>query len=250
MDTITLFLMPFLGVALGVLTGALGTGGGLLAVPLLVLICGLDQKQAQGAALVMITISVAKSLKAYHRQGSLDLGKRTLVLAAVGGVMAVISAVWAIRQASPVLQMLYGSFLFFLAAFNWLTKHKSPLKTALPDAWSWTPGVLGGASLGLFGVGGAALVTPLLRIFFGVPQLAAQGMSLVFALPGILLGLGVYVTAGHVAWIPGILLAVGGFVGAGYGVRWARNTSPATLSATFTGILLLAGTAAIAAAQV
>lgn len=249
MDFGTLILMPILGIGLGVLTGALGTGGGLLAVPLLVLACGLEQKQAQGTALVMITISVAKSLWAYRKNGSLTLDKRTFILASVGGVMAVISAIWAIRQANPLLQMLYGGFLFFLAAFNWLTKHKSPLKNALPASWSWAPGILGGASLGMFGVGGAALVTPLLRIFFGIPQLMAQGMSLVFALPGILLGLGVYVSAGHVAWFPGIMLAIGGFIGAGYGATWAKKASPAKLSATFTAILLAAGTAAFISAR-
>lgn len=101
MDFGILILMPILGIGLGVLTGALGTGGGLLAVPLLVLACGLEQKQAQGTALVMITISVTKSLWAYRKNGSLTLDKRTIILASVGGVMAVISAIWAIRQANP-----------------------------------------------------------------------------------------------------------------------------------------------------
>ena len=61
MDFGTLILMPILGIGLGVLTGALGTGGGLLAVPLLVLACGLEQKQAQGTALVMITLFARKA---------------------------------------------------------------------------------------------------------------------------------------------------------------------------------------------
>lgn len=248
MDIFTFVVMPILGIGLGVLTGALGTGGGLLAVPLLVLLCGFDQKSAQGAALVMVSISVTKALWAYRKNG-LTLGKPALVLAAVGGVMATVSAVWAIRQPNPMLQALYGAFLFFLAAFNWATKHRSPLKAPLGLQWSWAPGVLGGASLGLFGVGGAALVTPLLRIFFGFTQLAAQGMGLAFALPGILLGLGVYAQAGQVAWVPGLLLAGGSFVGAGYGAAWAQKTSPAKLSATFTGILIAAGCAAIIAAR-
>ncbi|MCD2476494.1 TSUP family transporter, partial [Staphylococcus aureus] len=54
----TLGLALLLGAALGALGGLLGIGGGILAIPVLVLLYGMDQQLAQGTALVMMVPNV------------------------------------------------------------------------------------------------------------------------------------------------------------------------------------------------
>ena len=51
-----------LGLLLGALGGLFGIGGGLLAIPALGLLFGLDQQFAQGTALVMVVPNVLLAL--------------------------------------------------------------------------------------------------------------------------------------------------------------------------------------------
>jgi hypothetical protein len=81
------------GLALGVLTGFLGIGGGFLIVPALVLAAGLDMKRAVPTSLAIIAFNAAGGLAGQLRQASFDwrLTAAFLALALVG--MAAGSAV-------------------------------------------------------------------------------------------------------------------------------------------------------------
>ena len=54
MDIASWLLNLLLGAALGTLGGLFGIGGGLIAIPALGVLFGLDQQLAQGTALVMV----------------------------------------------------------------------------------------------------------------------------------------------------------------------------------------------------
>ena len=60
------------GVAVGVLTGFFGVGGGFLLVPLLVLAFGLSMRAAVGTSLLAIALSSSVALAAHLASGSLD----------------------------------------------------------------------------------------------------------------------------------------------------------------------------------
>ena len=49
-----------LGLGLGLLGGLLGIGGGLVAIPVLAWLYGMDQQTAQGTALVMVVPNVLR----------------------------------------------------------------------------------------------------------------------------------------------------------------------------------------------
>ena len=83
-------------------------------------------------------------------------------------------------------------------------------------------GVMGG----LFGIGGGALLVPLLVLVFRYEQHLAQGTSLVALVPptGLLAFLN-YAHAGEVDWTVGLLIMPGVFFGAMAGTRLAQKLS-------------------------
>lgn len=77
------------GLAVGLLTGFFGVGGGFLIVPALVLALGLPMREAVGTSLVVIAINSAAALAAHLRYGGVDLGVTALFIAggAVGSIL-------------------------------------------------------------------------------------------------------------------------------------------------------------------
>ncbi|HVC82548.1 MAG TPA: sulfite exporter TauE/SafE family protein [Chloroflexota bacterium] len=65
--------MVLAGLAVGVLTGFFGVGGGFLIVPALVLALGLPMRDAVGTSLVVIAINAAAALVGHLRFGGIDL---------------------------------------------------------------------------------------------------------------------------------------------------------------------------------
>jgi len=80
------------GAALGTLGGIFGIGGGLIAIPLLGVLCGLDQQIAQGTALVMVVPNVMLALWRYHQRNRIEL-RHALPLASMGFCFAWIGSI-------------------------------------------------------------------------------------------------------------------------------------------------------------
>lgn len=108
-----------LGLAVGVLVGLLGIGGGVVLVPAMVYLLGLDQHVAQGTSLLILLPPVGLgALRQYWRSGQVDL--RAGVLCAIGifaGGYA--GAIFAIPFSSRGLKGLFGCFLMFAAVLLW-----------------------------------------------------------------------------------------------------------------------------------
>lgn len=62
------------GLAVGVLTGLVGVGGGFLIVPALVLLGGIGMKEAVGTSLIVITMKSAAGFVGYLRQVEIPWG--------------------------------------------------------------------------------------------------------------------------------------------------------------------------------
>jgi uncharacterized membrane protein YfcA len=83
----TLFVVSIaFGVGVGVLSGALGVGGGFLIVPYLVLVAGIEQHTAQGTSLVVVLPTAVVATIALHFRGlaEIRLGLLIGVLGAAG----------------------------------------------------------------------------------------------------------------------------------------------------------------------
>ena len=98
-------------------------------------------------------------------------------------------------------------------------------------------GVLGGLLSGLFGVGGGAVMVPLLIWLLGMNQRRAAATSLVAIVPTAIVGALTYGIGGHVAIVAGAVLAAGGIGGSLIGSRMLRRMPVGLLRWMFIGLL-------------
>ncbi len=87
------------GVAGGVISGFFGVGGGIVLVPLLLLVLKFDQHKAHATSLSSIFIIALAGLVAYVRAGAVDL---TLGVAlGVGGMMGAVMGARLMNRLQP-----------------------------------------------------------------------------------------------------------------------------------------------------
>ena len=229
------------GAALGTLGGLFGIGGGLIAIPLLGVLFGLDQQIAQGTALVMVVPNVMLALWRYHQRNRIELS-HALPLAIMGFCFAWLGSIWAVGIDAQTMRIGFVAFLIALSAYNLVRMFatSTPAASRMNYPWPWL-GVLGAASGtmgGLFGVGGAVVATPVLTSLFGTSQVVAQGLSLALALPSTGVTLVTYAMHHQVDWVIGLPLAVGGLMSISWGVKVAHALPERLLRGLFCGFLV------------
>ncbi|ACX87093.1 sulfite exporter TauE/SafE family protein [Pectobacterium parmentieri] len=239
-----ILLCLLLGVGLGFCGGMLGIGGGIIAIPILGVLFGMDQHMAQGTALVMITPNVLIGFLRYRQRNRIDTRVAlTMCLFATG------SAYLAAHIASSIdvnrLQRAFAIFLLVLAAYymwQWYNKKRSqPPEVVLSTHYLPLLGVASGFMSGIFTVGGGLVVVPALVTLFAFAQTQAQGMALILVVPGALAALLSYSQAGNVDWNIGLPLALGGIVSVSWGVAVAHKLPVVYLRAAFCLVLVGVG---------
>lgn len=105
-----------LGMGLGVAGGLLGIGGGLIAIPLLGYLYGMDQHLAQGTALVMIAPNVLIGFWRYHQRHPVHV--RSVALICVFSMGATyVAARFAAGLDANLLHTAFAVFLIVLAVY-------------------------------------------------------------------------------------------------------------------------------------
>lgn len=104
-----------LGLAVGVLIGLMGVGGGVVIVPVLVHLLNMTQHQAQGTSLLMQLPPIGLgALYLYWKKENVDL--RAGIVCALGFLLGgYFGSVVAIGIASAELKRLFGGFLMAAA---------------------------------------------------------------------------------------------------------------------------------------
>ena len=78
-----------IGLAAGVFSAFFGVGGGIVAVPLLILVAGLSDREATATSLAAIAITAAAGVLVFSLRGEVDVGYAALVgLPAAAGALA------------------------------------------------------------------------------------------------------------------------------------------------------------------
>lgn len=104
------------GIAVGVLTGLVGVGGGFAIVPALVLLGNVPMRQAIGTSLLIIACNSVAGLLGYLGHISLDWNL-TVSFTFLAGCGTVIGAYLAQFVPAPQLQKSFGYFLLVVATF-------------------------------------------------------------------------------------------------------------------------------------
>jgi uncharacterized protein len=129
-------IVLLLGLAVGVLVGLLGIGGGVVLVPALVYLLHMDQHLAQGTSLLILLPPVGLgALREYWKQGQVDL--RAGILCALGMLAGgYLGSLIAVPLASRHLKGLFGCFLIVAALLLWRKPQPEGRSTASPPGES------------------------------------------------------------------------------------------------------------------
>ncbi|MGA2634412.1 MAG: sulfite exporter TauE/SafE family protein [Terracidiphilus sp.] len=114
------WLLLLVGVVVGMFSGVVGIGGGVLFVPALILLLGIDQHKAQGTSLGALLAPVGIfAFWEYYRKGNADLRVGLLLAAGflVGGYFGAVAAqyipeVW-LRRIFAVVLVGIGGHMWF-----------------------------------------------------------------------------------------------------------------------------------------
>jgi uncharacterized protein len=102
-----------IGLAAGVFSAFFGVGGGIVAVPLLVLLVGLSEREATATSLGAIVITAAAGVIVFSFRGQVEVGYAALVgLPATLGALA--GTAWQQRVRESTLTYAFAGLLFVI----------------------------------------------------------------------------------------------------------------------------------------
>ena len=272
---VPLFLVSLVvGLAVGVLAGLLGIGGGMLLVPAFKLGYAMDSLMCTATSLfTIIPTSVSGAISHIRNKTCLPklgvaAGLGGACLSPLGVWLATLSPDWAVMGAAALI-IAYSSVTMFRKA---LKAPKVPRgagagaadaaakeaaaedrAAAIERAHAEAPtigwreagigaaiGLFAGLASGYVGVGGGFIMVPLMMSILHVPMKLTSGTSLIAVM--ILAGPGTVTHAllGNINWIAGIAVACGSIPGATLGAKLIPKVPERQLRFLFAGFLVVA----------
>lgn len=234
------------GLASGLIAGLFGVGGGVLLVPLQVLVLGSAQHVAHATSLVAVTLAAAVGVARFAVEGAVHLpGAAALAAGAVVG--ARIGAVLLPRISDRRLRAVFGAVLLVLSVRFLLAPGSATAAAdmAVPDldatmiAAHVVGGLVAGVTSSVLGVGGGVVMVPLMALGLGYGQHIAEGTSLAVIVPTAATGAWAHARSGYTDWRAGLRLGVGAMAGAALGASVALGLSGATLGRLFGALQVL-----------
>jgi uncharacterized membrane protein YfcA len=178
--------LAIVGVLGGLLSGAFGVGGGILMVPLLIVLAGMDQRRAAATSLAAIVPTAVVGSIAYFANGEVDLAAAGLV--AAGGIAGSWIGSHLLRRL-PLGWLRWGFIaLLVLVAVRLVIappeRMSAPAELDLGVGAAYVGlGFVVGIAAGLFGIGGGLIMVPAFITVFGMGDLLAKGTSLAAMIP-------------------------------------------------------------------
>ena len=279
MDVLAMFVLPAIaGVAIGILSGLLGIGGGTVMVPIFRLAFGMSPVVSTATSLFAIiptSISGAAS-HIRHKTCIVSLG----VAAGLGGALTSPLGVW-LAQISPAWMIMVAAAL--IIGWSAVKQHAASSSTIEPDeaaiervgdvaanddaiddptkvsaqagaAVDPVPrkltrkqlligagiGLGAGVASGYVGVGGGFIMVPLMLSLIGIEMRQASGTSLIAVMILAIPGVVEQALLGNINYAAGIAIAVGSIPGAVIGARLVRVVPELALRFVFGFFLIVA----------
>jgi len=251
------------GAIIGLSLGALGGGGSILAVPVLVYLLGQSPAQATTGSLVVVGVTSLIGAATAYRAGNVMLGRGAAFgLVAIGG--AVVGAQASAHVPEPVLLAAFAVLMLVVGTVMAVRQIRGrradtaanrapslrvddPIITFTPTFACQCPRALKvlvtatavGLLTGFLGVGGGFLVVPALLLALALPMEYAVGTSLVVITITSAVALAVRAGSGiQPDWGLVLLLTLASATGGFLGARLALRTDTRRLSGAFTVLVL------------
>ena len=227
-------LALFSGGLIGLLLGATGGGGSLVAIPLLVYVVGIPVQKASAMSLIVVGYSALFGAWQESRQKRVHI-RAALVFSLTGVLGAWIGAQGHQLVSEPVVLFLFGNLLLFMSLWTFWQRpsdksHDGAKGCAEYFSWpcalkasaiGWGVGLL----TGFFGIGGGFLIVPALMILLEFPIRLAMGTSfLIIALISIGGVIGHLNLASLDIFLTGLVL-LGSVLGLVFGSKITRSFS-------------------------
>ncbi len=260
----TLVLAAVAGVCIGLSLGALGAGGSILAVPVLVYLLDQSAAQATTGSLVVVGVTALTGAVTAHRAGNVMLGRGVAFgLVAIGGAAAGAKASSLVSE--PVLLVAFAAVLLLVAALMAVRQVRHVRGVRSGGARAAAPALddpiisLRGGFLcdcpravtvlltatgvglltGFLGIGGGFLVVPAMTLALSLPMEYAAGTSLVVITLTSSVALLVRAGVGTAPnWGLVAALTAASAAGGVLGARLADRTDTSKLSAAYTVVVL------------
>ena len=273
---VPLFLVSLVvGLAVGVLAGLLGIGGGMLLVPAFKLGYAMDSLMCTATSLfTIIPTSVSGAISHIRNKTCLPklgvaAGLGGACLSPLGVWLATLSPDWAVMGAAALI-IAYSSVTMFRKALKAPKVPRGAIGAEAADAAAkeaaaedraaaierahaeaptigWREAGIG-AAIGLFaglasgyvGVGGGFIMVPLMMSILHVPMKLTSGTSLIAVMILAVPGTVTQALLGNINWIAGIAVACGSIPGATLGAKLIPKVPERQLRFLFAGFLVVA----------
>jgi len=262
----TALISLILALLSGLLGSLLGLGGGVILVPLLVLLLHLPMHTASAASILAVVATSTASTSNYVREGLTNL--RLGVFLELSTTLGAISgALMTIAMGEPLLRVVLGLILIYAAIMmlrrrgEWKPKVSDGLASRLKlDGCYYdeaegvevaygvdkTPVVfilsyLAGVISGLLGIGGGGIKVPAMNLLGGVPMKAAIATS------SFMIGITaaaaaiIYMRYGYCNNIIASSVILGALIGASLGSRITPRVRGGSLKTLFSILLMVVG---------
>jgi uncharacterized protein len=239
------------GILAGVMSGLFGIGGGIVMVPTLIAIFGMNMLDANATSLAAMLLPVGVfGVINYYKAGYINIKDSLwIALGLFGG--SFFGAELAVSLDVNLLAKLYAAYLLWIAVGyfdipSYFSRNKNKKQTddiqikTQRAVWQFILiGVLAGVIAGMFGKGGGLVIVPILIKFFDYDPKAASATSLAaLQLPVGLPSVIVYAEDGHLNFFYAGLMAFGILVGVFFGSKLALNLSSAIFKKVYAVFLL------------
>jgi len=246
-----------------------GVGGGVFIVPLLTLVSEFDltSQQAVGTSLATIVFTSMASTVAYSRQRRIDY-KVGLILMITTVPGSSLGAYLTTIVSSQLLGIIFGFFLT-VVSLQMMFKPKPAGSESSPSvatknrlivwhrrivdsrgtifeykaniALGFALSFLGGLSSGFLGIGGGAVLVPIMHYLVNMPMHVCVATSMFIMIFTSVSGVATHLSLGNVNLDYAFPLILGVVFGAQLGAYLARRTSGENLKKIFGTVLLLVG---------
>lgn len=131
----TSFLLLACAIVAGLVGSLIGLGGGIIVIPALTLLLGIDIKHAIAASLISVLANSAAAAARYVKLQLTNI-RLALLLELATSSGAILGALLALRAPAQFLFLLFGGVLIFSASMMWKTSDPSLTEKNTPHPWS------------------------------------------------------------------------------------------------------------------